>query len=294
MRLLLLLLALSPALRAAEEPAECPKGQHRVATDNPDSPFKCVKEDPKRGFGAVTGPQGFKIRPKCPRGTRAAASTDGLQPYRCVRVMAGDTDPDLAPMKNDEDQPLVEAGQDDDDPLARGCPAGKRKVRTNDPLRPYQCVTQATRMAKISEDSYRRYSVPAEMSFEYPRMLQPRDGWKEDVPTLSFTLDDGSPGKPVSITITKIMPSQPTYIDMAAAITKDKEWQGAKDGGNVPVAGVKAPVTFVAGESKTAYVALAGDQYYTIVYSAPVEVYENYLAAFNRLLKTMKLVRAHR
>ncbi|MDD5303396.1 MAG: hypothetical protein PHS14_09830 [Elusimicrobia bacterium] len=291
MTALLLLLLLAPASNAAETPAECPRGTHRAATDNPYQPFECVKEDVKRGFEAVSGPKGFKTRPKCPRGTRLAASSDGLQRYRCVRVLAGETDPDLAPISNDEDAPALEAGQVNDDPLTRGCPPGKRKVRTTNPLNPFQCVAQSSRITKISEDAYRRYTVPAEMSFEYPRMLQPRDGWKEDVPTLSFTLDDGSPGKPVAITITKVEPSQPTFIDIEAAANKDKEWQGAKDGGLVPVAGVKARVTFVSGESKTAYIPLANDAYYAVVYSAPVETYDVYLGAFNRLLKTMKITR---
>jgi hypothetical protein len=291
MRALLLAVLLSSGAKAAETPAECPSGTHRVATDNPLQPFNCVKEGVKRGFGAVVGPQGFKTRPKCPRGTRAAPSPDGLQKYRCVRVLAGETDPDLAPISSDMDAPALEAGQVNDDPLTRGCPPGKRKVRTSDPLNPFQCIAQSSRIKTISEEAYRRYSVPAELSFEYPRMLQPRDGWKEDVPTLSFTLDDGSPGKPVSITITKIEPSQPTFIDIEAAAAKDKEWQGAKDGGLVPVAGVKARVTFVSGESKTAYIPLAADSYYAVVYSAPVEAYDLYLGAFNRLLKTMKITR---
>ncbi len=289
--LLALALLLAPAAAALEEdPAECPKGLHRALTDNPYEPFKCVKDEPKKGFGAVTGPQGFKVRPKCPRGTRAAVSNDGLQQYRCVRVSAGETDPDLAPLRRDDEQPPEDAAAADaDDPLGRGCPPGKRKVRTADPLRPYQCVAQSSRMRVIPDEAYRRYSVPGELSFEYPRMLQPRDGWKEDVPTLSFTLDDGSPGKPVTITVAKIEPAQPTYLEMAAAISKDMDWQNAKDGGHVRVAGVKARLTFVAGETRTAYVPVGGDVYYTIIYSAPVEAYETYLAAFNRLLKTLKL-----
>lgn len=291
MKALFLLPLLALAARAQETPGECPRGTHRAQTNNPYQPFECVKEDVKKGFGAVTGPRGFKDRPKCPRGTRTAVSNDGLQKYRCVRVLAGETDPDLAPIANDEDAPALEAGQANDDPLTRGCPPGKRKVRTADPLNPYQCIAQSSRVTKLGEDSYRRYNVPAEMSFDYPRMLQPRDGWKEEVPTLSFTLDDGSPGKPVMITITKVEPSQPTYVDLEAAAAKDKDWQGAKDGGVVPVAGVKARVTFVSGESKTAYIPLAGDAYYAVVYSAPVESYDVYLSAFNRLLKSMKLTR---
>lgn len=288
---LLLALALAPHARAAETPADCPRGTHRALTSNPYQPFECVKEDVKKGFGAVVGPQGFKSRPKCPRGTRAAASPDGLQKYRCVRVLAGETDPDLAPISSDQDAPALEAGQVNDDPLTRGCPPGKRKVRTNDALNPYQCIAQSSRVHVLSDDVYRRYSVPAELSFEYPRTLQPRDGWKEEVPTLSFSADDGSPGKPVTITITKVEPSQPTFIDIEAAAAKDKDWQGAKDGGAVPVSGVQARVTYVSGESKTAYVPLPGDAYYAVVYSAPVESYDLYLSAFNRMLKTMKIIR---
>ncbi len=293
MRLLLLALLLpAAAARAEEASVECPAGTHRIATNNPYQPFQCVKEDVKKGFGAVTGPQGFATRPKCPRGTRTAVSSDGLQRYRCVRILAGETDPELTPLSGSEEAPALEEGQVNDDPLTRGCPPGKRKVRTSNPLSPFQCVAQSSRIKVISEDAYRRYTVPAELSFEYPRMLQPRDGWKEDVPTLSFTLDDGSPGKPVMIVITKVEPSQPTFVELAAAVAKDKDWQGAKDGGSVPVAGVKARITFVSGESKTAYVPLTDEAYYAIVYSAPVESYDLYLGAFNRVLKTLKLIRS--
>ncbi len=288
---MLLALLLCPAAGADETPAVCPKGTYRSLTSDPLKPFECVKADTKKGFDAVIGPKGFAVRPRCPRGTRAAASTDGLQRYRCVRVLAGETDPDLAPLATDEEAPALEKGQVNDDPLTRGCPPGKRKVRTSDPLNPFQCIAQSSRIKTISEDAYRRYSVPAELSFEYPRMLQPRDGWKEDVPTLSFTLDDGSPGKPVMITITKVEPSQPTFVDIETAANKDKDWQGAKDGGLVPVAGIKARVTFVSGESKTAYIPLPNDAYYAVVYSAPVESYDLYMGAFNRLLKTMKITR---
>lgn len=288
--LLAALLSASPAARAEEQPAECPRGTHRIATNDPYDPFKCVKEDPKKGFGAVVGPKGFQVRPKCPHGTRAVETENGLQKFKCVRVVGGG-DPELAPIRSDEDAPPPDAATVEDDPMTRGCPPGKRKVRTADPLRPFQCVAQATRVATLSEDSYRRYAIGGELSFDYPKAFQPRDGWKEDVPTVSFTLDDGSPGKPATITVTKVMPTQPTYVDIETAVAKDKDWGGAKDGGTVIVAGLRAKVTFVAGDSKTAYIPFARDSYYAIVYSSPVETYDNYLGAFNRILKTFKLVR---
>lgn len=291
MRALLLLLLLSPAAKAQETPSECPRGTHRVSTNDPYHPFDCVKADAKKGFGSITGPQGFKARPKCPRGTHAAASNDGMQRYRCVRTQAGGAEPDISAPQG-PDASAFTPGQEDPDPLTRGCPAGTRKVRTKNPQEPFQCAPLPRREEPLRADSYRRYTVAAEMSFDYPRTLQPRDGWKEEVPALSFTLDDGSPGKPVMITITKVHPSQPTYIDLDAAVSKDKEWQNAKDGGSVPVAGVKARITFVSGESKTAYIPLTGGAYYAIAYSAPVESYDLYLGAFDRLMKTMKITRS--
>lgn len=290
----LALLLLAPHRASAQaEAVECPAGTHRVATHDPYRPFECVKEERKKGFGAVTGPQGFKFRPKCPHGTRPVAAGNGLQPYKCVRAAAGESDPELVPLRAEG----VEAPEDEaapEDPMTRGCPPGKRKVRTNDPLRPFQCVVQAQRAAKLTDSDFRRYTVPAELSFDYPRAFAPSDAWKDEVPTISFTLDDGSPGKPVTLSITRVEPGQPTYADMDAAVAKDKDWLNAQDGGTVMAAGVKARVTFVAGETRSAYIPLSGGSYYAVTYSAPVEKYESYLAAFNRLLKTLKLVRKAR
>lgn len=270
---------------AASEPIDCPPGTHRISTSDPYRPFKCVKEEKKdRGFGAVTGTQGFKFRPRCPRGTRAVATDNALQPYKCVRGEGSPGEPELEPMTGSGEAPEPPRPTD-------GCPAGKTKVRTNDPLQPFQCVVQASRLKRLREESFRRYTLPGEASFDYPREFAPLDSWREDPPTLSFTLDDGSPGKPVTLTLTKYAPSQPSYQTLDDAVAKDKDWQNAKDGGTVLSAGVKARVTFVAGESKTAYIPLSDGSYYSLVYSAPVEAYENYLDAFNRVLKTLRVVR---
>jgi len=290
------LLLAAPA-RAANEAAECPAGTHRIATDNPYEPFKCVTagQEKKKGFDAVVGPKGFTTRPRCPHGTRAVANPDNaLQPYRCVRATAGDTDPELAPMRTDDDAPPPEAGQAEEDPMTRGCPPGKRKVRTTDPLRPYQCVVQATRVRVIDEGSFTRYSIPHELSFDYPRQFRVQDAWKEDVPTLYLKLDESAAGKPVTITITRYEQSQPTFQEMDAAIARDVEWQGARDGGAMPLAGARARVTFVPGDARSVYLPASKQSYYSFVYSAPADSYENYLPAFTRLLKTLRLDRTGR
>ena len=76
MRPLLLLAILAGPAAAYETTAECPPGTHRVATENANNPFKCVKDktEKDKGFGSVVGPKGFMVRPRCPRGTRPVAA----------------------------------------------------------------------------------------------------------------------------------------------------------------------------------------------------------------------------
>lgn len=299
--LLLAAWTLTLSARALEKSAECPPGTRRAATNDPYAPFKCVKEGKEataKGFGAVTGPQGFKFRPKCPRGSRPVSSGEGaLQQYRCVRASAGEEEPELAPLLPAGDLPeAAPADEAVEDPLTKGCPPGKRKVRTTDPLRPFHCVSQAARVTSLGEDAYRRWTVPFELTFEYPKMFRPQDNWKDEVPTVIFTLDEDRGGKPVTITVSRIDQDQPAFQDVDAAIAKDKEWQGAADGGSgrVGPAAVPARFTYVVGETRTAYVPFSRAAYYQLVYSAPAEHYENFLPAYNRMLKTLSLLKRKR
>jgi hypothetical protein len=295
---LALVLAARPAGAKDFEKAECPAGTHRISTDNPYNPFKCVtaaEDDNKKGFEAVVGPKGFATRPRCPHGTRPVSSPDNsLQPYRCVRITAADSDPQLAPMRDDEDAPPPEPTESEEDPLTRGCPPGKRKVRTTDPLHPFHCVVQASRVRTIGEGSFAHFSIPRVLSFEYLRAFTVQDSWKEDVPTLYLKLEDSSAGKPVTITITRYEQEQTTYQEMDAAIARDVEWQGATDGGSMPLAGGRARITFVPGDTRSVYLPRTKESYYSFVYSAPAESYENYLPAFSRLLKSLRFARARR
>lgn len=292
---LLAALAASSAV-AVEQTSECPAGTHRVDTDNPYQPFKCLKagEEVKKGFDSVVGPKGFSTRPRCPHGTRPVADETGLQPYRCVRAGADAQGPELAPMAVDEDDAPPPEENKEQDVMTHGCPPGKRKVRTNDPLQPYHCVTQATRVHTLEEGAYTRFSIPKQISFEYPTVFRVQDSWKEDVPTLYLKIDDSGAGKPVTITITRYDESQSTYQEMSAAVTRDIEWQGAKDGGSLNLLGKRAQVTYVAGDTRSVYLPVSKESYYSLVYSAPAEAYEKYLPAFTRLLKSLKIDRAIR
>lgn len=141
----------------------------------------------------------------------------------------------------------------------------------------------------LGPGAYRRYAVPRELSFEYPRRFRAQDSWKEDVPTLYFALDDGSAGKPASITVTRNDAGAPGYVDLGAAISRDRDWQHARDDGTTVVAGLRARVTMVARQTRSVYLPISPESYYTIVYSAPSDVYATYLPAFTRLLKTLRL-----
>jgi hypothetical protein len=283
--LLAALLAAGPAA-AQEAPAECPSGTHRVLTNNPYDPFHCVKdgaESAKSALSRVDGPKGFEFRPRCPRGYRPQATKNSLQPYRCVRSGGQDSSPELTPMGDPGAPPPAE------DSPASGCPRGKVPVRTNDPLNPYHCVAQAERLTVEDSGSFERYARARRISFEYPRSFRVQDAWDEDVPTLYLSLDDGRPGKPVTITVSLLKQSQASYQDIDAAMGKDFDWQGAKDGGLIPVAGRRARVTYVPGDTRSVYLPMSKESYYSFVYSAPADSYERYLPAFEHLLKTLRL-----
>ncbi|MDE2293496.1 MAG: hypothetical protein KGL53_15550, partial [Elusimicrobia bacterium] len=222
------LLAVGPAT-AGEAPAECPSGTHRVLTDDPYDPFHCVKDgaESKSALGKVDGPKGFEFRPRCPRGSRPVSTGDSLQPYRCVVSGAPSTDPDLAPLPGAPSAP----GPTQAAPGSAGCPPGKVPVRTTDPLEPYHCVAQASRLRVVDPGSFTRYTRERRISFEYPRSFRLQDSWGDDVPTIYLSLDDGRPGKPVTITVSYLQQEQTTYQDMDAAMARDFDWQGAKDGG---------------------------------------------------------------
>ncbi|HXS99284.1 MAG TPA: hypothetical protein VN915_01265 [Elusimicrobiota bacterium] len=290
--LLLAALAAAPA-RANEEPADCPSGTHRISTDNPYEPFRCVtaEQENKKGFDSVVGPKGFKERPRCPRGTRPVAQSGaGLQPYRCVRATSDAQDPELAPMGTEDGaEAAPEAPDAEQDPMTKGCPRGKRKVRTNDPLQPYQCVSQSSRVHVLDEGSYGRYLIPGQIAFDFAAAFKIQDAWKEDVPTLYLKIDDGAAGKPVTITITRYLSSQSAYQEMSEAIAHDVEWQGARDGGTQLVGRARARVTYIPGDTRSVYLPVAKDSYYSFVYSAPADSYEAYLPAFSRLLNSLKL-----
>jgi hypothetical protein len=235
------LLASAPA-RAAEDPIECPSGTHRITTNDPYQPFRCVSDDDeKKAFGRKLG---------CPSGTHPVA--DGIS-HRCVWGPPASQDPELVPID--------------------GAPAPAATARS----------------PRRALGAYGRYSIPRQIAFEYPTAFHIQDAWTEDVPTLYLRIDDDAAGKPVTITITRYAKGQNGYQEMSAAIAHDVEWQGAKDAGTQTVARARARVTAISGDTRSVYLPVSKESYYSFVYSAPADSYSTYLPVFSRLLKSLKL-----
>jgi hypothetical protein len=264
------LLALLAPVRAADT-VECSDGQERIQTDNPYEPFKCVpkgKGNPG-GLSAVMGPTGFAAKPRCPRGSRPVMTPGGLQPYRCVMSSRTAVEPDLAP--DLDAQGRAKSWQAKPEPAAAGGAAPKAAGRAGD-------------------KAYTRYSIPGELSCEFPRDWHLTDAWKDEPPTVYAVFEAGGGGKQVTMTVTAVEPGQAGYQSMDAAILKEKEWQNAEaDEKEGRVAGLRARFVSVAGASRSAYVDRGEGRYLTLNYSAPAGLYETYLPAFQRLLKSLRV-----
>jgi hypothetical protein len=170
------------------------------------------------------------------------------------------------------------------------CPTGSRRVATPVALQPYKCVFTTPEEALNAD--FAAYRVPGEFDFEYPRVFQLQDQWKEDVPTLFLQLDENRAGKPVTITVTRYDPAQAGFEPMNALIAHDVDWLDAQDGGVVELDGRQARVTFVAQDTRSVYLPIAKDSYYAFVYSAPAAAYDESLPAFKRMLKSLRLQKA--
>jgi hypothetical protein len=266
-----LLALFAPGLSA--EDTECPEGTERIHTDNPYEPFQCAPKGQRKrgGLAAAVGPSGFKVKLRCPSGSRPVLTPSALQPYRCVMSSRTAAEPDLTP--DLDAQGRARSWDARPEPAAAGRSPGPRQGA-----------------GRLGEKSFTRYSIPGEISFEFPRDWHLNDAWKDEPPTVYVVYDEGGGGKQVAMTMTAAEPGQTGYQSMNLAILKEKEWQNAaleKEEGRV--AGLRTKFVAVPGASRSAYVDRGGGRYLTLTYSAPGELYAIYLPAFQRLLKSLRL-----
>jgi hypothetical protein len=272
-----ILLALwAPGLAADE--LECPEGKERIHTDNPYDPFQCVPKGSRaKGLSAIVGPAGFAVKPRCPRGSRPVMTPDALQPYRCVMSSRAAAEPDLAP-------DLDAQGR------ARSWQARPEGQPGGGAAESPQSAGRAAGAQQLTDRSYTRYTIPGQLSFDFPRDWHLSEAWSDVPPTIYVVYDPGG-GKQVSMTLTSLVPGQEGYQSMDLAILKEKEWQNAApDKKEGRVAGLRTRFVSVPGSSRSAYVDRGNGRYLTATYSAPAGVYARYSPAFQRLLKSLRLI----
>ncbi|MDD5629074.1 MAG: hypothetical protein PHU21_08415 [Elusimicrobia bacterium] len=269
---LLLLLAPGLAAKEDEEPVECPQGTFRVHTDNPYQPFRCVAKDERRkgGLTPAVGPRGFSARPRCPPGSRPMPTPGSLQAYRCVMSSRTAAEPDLTP---------------DLDTRGRTRSWGTQPA----PARKGAAGSLPSEHQRLTGRSYARYAVSSEFSFDYPKDWHLTEAWSDEPPTIYVVRETGG-GKQVTMTVTAVEPGQAGYQSVELAIIKEREWQEAQlDPKEGRVAGLPARFATVPGSSRSAYVDRGGGSYLILNYSAPGDLFEFYLPAFQRLLKSLRL-----
>ena len=252
-----------PAARGDDEDAlECPKGTRRVATNMRVEPFKCVSdaEALRAGQPFIPMTPSFKIGPKCPKGFQAEPTPGQLSRFRCVlkKSLGGPSEPDaLTPTG---EPPAKEKAP----PAAGGFRAPSR---------------------------YARYEVKGTLQFEHPLGWHIEDGWADEVPTVYVEYDTQRQGRQVTLVISKIARGQVGFEEMDTAITKEIEYQNSVDAGSGRVGGFPARFTRLASQTRTAYVRISENSYYTATYSAPDDLFKTFEPVFERLLSSLRFAR---
>ena len=288
---------------------ECPPGSQAVTLFDPHDPFKCavsnVKLIPPKGAcppghqavpaeeGSEQGydcekiqSQGFKSGPQCPRGYKPLPTPGQLRPFRC----------EADPSQNSEPAADPDFGVEDGRNRARTpqplkCGPGTEKRATENPFNPFECVPKDKEKAlpKVPKNSdYRRYRMPGELSFEYPKGWSLTDAWRDEVPSVFLQLDLKRDGRPVMIPLPRQRAGAPGFVELKTAVFREKEWHGAKDAKGIDVSGLLTSHVSVQGEARTAFVRVP-DGYFTLSYGAPADLFERYLPVYERLLKTFRV-----
>lgn len=240
------------ASAALEKSLDCPEGMERVQAEDPFDPFPCRKiEKGRKGLRDL--PVSLPSGAACPQGFRPVATSETPQAYRCVSDALKTAEP--GPRSKTRDCPQEESCEDIPSPP--------------------------------KTDSFRRYALPGEFSFEYPRNWTLIDHWSREVPSLSLVSDPSRQQWRASILLQWRRPGQEGYQDMEHAILKEKEWREARELPAQRVAGLAARRIKVEGRSLGVYLP-RGNGYYLFSFQAPGELYDAYRPVFSRLLETFR------
>ncbi|MBI3300185.1 MAG: hypothetical protein HYZ75_18615 [Elusimicrobia bacterium] len=288
---------------------DCPPGTRPVTTVEADSPFKCAlnsvvltaprgvcppghlsvpSEDRSKEYACEKTGKGFMGGPSCPKGSRPVPTPGAMQSFKCVSgPPAGDPSPEAtpafeAPPVKTRSQAAAEAGA----PAKGGvCPKGTRRVVTENPFSPVQCVPRDDGSPKRL--SYKAFRRAGALAFEYPAGWNLTDGWSDAEPAVYVMLDRGRDGRPVSLSVTRARRATSGFVDMETRIWQEEDWHSAKELGRTRNAGSLTVRLEAPGEGRLTLVG-APDGYFALAYGAPAELFARYLPAFERLEKTFR------
>ncbi|MBI5244365.1 MAG: hypothetical protein HY922_11915 [Elusimicrobia bacterium] len=283
---------------------DCPAGSQPVTTSDAYDPFKCAVSDVRlsaprgacppghrpipaseasREYDCEKIEPGFAAGPQCPRGYRPLPTPNQMRAFRCERDLSQSEEPAAALDfgASASTQPRI--------PKPVRCPPGAERRATENPFEPVECVDKAKAAPKVPGNAdYRRYRLPGELSFDYPKDWHLSDAWRDETPSIYLQLDLLRDGRPVTLSITRQRQGASGYVDMKTAIWREKDWHGAMEEARTDVDGRPSAHLGVQKESKTVFIRLS-DSYLALSYGAPSDLFDRYLPVYDRLLKTFKI-----
>lgn len=288
-----------------QDGGDCPAGTTSVTTSEASSPFKCARVDvtlttPRGicppGETAVPSPdvekpyacepvgKSFLGGPRCPKGTRPVPTPGALQSFKCT---AEPKAADPIPAAGDAAAPRKASPDPKGTKSPVTCGPGTRRVVTENPFEPVQCLPDEK--ADSSPLAYRPYRVAGAASFDVPRGWNLNDAWKDAEPAVYIMADRGRDGRPVSLTVSRLRRGQPGYVDLETRIWQEEDWRSAKEIGRSREGGRLIVHLESAGESRLTLMTMP-DGYFAVSYGAPPELYPRYLPAFERLVKSFRVL----
>ncbi|MDE2292223.1 MAG: hypothetical protein KGL53_09080, partial [Elusimicrobia bacterium] len=284
-----------------EDGQDCPAGSSGVTAADMTAPFKCALDsvrlaaprgmcppgeepipasDPDKDYDCEAVSKTFMTGPRCPSGTRPVPTPGALHPFKCVR---GPAPAAVEPSPTAETSPAAEPRPR---PRARKrCPKGTRRVVTDDPYEPVQCVPLEQRAP--ARFRYQSYRLPGAVEFQYPKGWNVADAWKGEDKAIYLRPSVEGDGRPVMLSVTRARRSDSDFVDLETRVWQEKDWHHAKelsrrsDGGRLTVR------LETAGQSRLTLIE-AADGYFALAYGAPGDLYKGYLPVFERLERSFR------
>jgi len=259
--------------------ARCPVKTLPVQQATPEGIWVCVLKAKKYRDGI-----------DCPEGSTPIILTNKYDPFKCALV-------DIKVMKSKGICPQGYQSIPTADPnkeyacrfvsksyrSSEKCPKGIYPIASPEALKPYTCGI------KEKEEDVEEFEIPGQIAFKYPKNWKLKDSWGDKQPSITLTKKSNGEALPISLTIRFSRKTGSKFVSMKSRMKQEHAWHGSYESGTSRVAGRLARhLTDPRGAELTFFKVPGG--YYVISYAAPAKEFENTFAAYNLLLKSMRLL----